>query len=157
MSFFTYGFEKRATERLVGGKADGKPDSKFDKKQIEVGIKVEREHIKDKEARKEVAKDHLTEDPKYYSHLKEMESKYVKKAGVLKGLASGLLGVSEFSGEQIARKAGTGVRRAIVPASAAGGTAVIMKKTDEKKEGEKTAFVGGVDAAALLRKKVKHL
>jgi len=80
MSFFTYGFEKRAAERLVGGKADGQPDSKFDKKQIKAGIKVEREHIPDPEARKEIAKDHLTEDPKYYSHLKEMENKYVKTA-----------------------------------------------------------------------------
>lgn len=82
MTFFTYGFEKRAAERLVGGKADGKPDSAFPEDQLRMGRRVEREHTKDPKAANEVAKDHLTEDSKYYTHLKEMEDKYVKTAFV---------------------------------------------------------------------------
>lgn len=65
-------------EKLVGGLADGEPDLKFDEEQIDMGVKVEREHTKDKKAQKEITKDHLKEDPKYYDHLKEMEDKYQK-------------------------------------------------------------------------------
>ena len=69
-----WNIEKR--EELVGGLGDGKKDSEFDAKELEAGQKVEREHTKDKKAQKEIARDHLTEDPKYYTHLKEMEDKY---------------------------------------------------------------------------------
>ena len=44
-------------------------------KQLKMGIKVEREHLRSKKARKEIALDHLAEDPKYYSKLKKVESK----------------------------------------------------------------------------------
>jgi len=61
------------SEKLKGGRADGKPDSKYDKKQIEKGIKVEREHSPDEEIRKEISLDHLEEIPDYYDRLDEME------------------------------------------------------------------------------------
>ena len=83
MQNFTYGFTKRAKELIVGGKADGKPSSDFPADQIAKGKKVEREHTNNPAMAEEVAKDHLTEDKKYYTHLKEMEDKYVKTAFVV--------------------------------------------------------------------------
>ena len=52
------------------------------KKELEKGIKVEMEHTKDKNKAKEIAMDHLTEDPKYYTKLKKVENKenYEKSA-----------------------------------------------------------------------------
>lgn len=68
-SLFSFG------EKLDGGLSDGIPDSKFDKKQLESGIKIEMEHTDDKEKAKEIAKDHLVEDPDYYVKL----LKYIEK------------------------------------------------------------------------------
>ena len=58
---------------LPGGLADNAPDSEFDKHQLEMGTKSELEHTSNKEMAKEIAKDHLKEDPKYYTKLKKME------------------------------------------------------------------------------------
>lgn len=44
-------------------------------KQLKIGINVEHEHTKDKKASREIALDHLKEDPKYYDKLKKMEAK----------------------------------------------------------------------------------
>jgi hypothetical protein len=53
---------------MPGGKGDDRPDPQFDAEQLAVGIKVEmEEHGLDEARAKEVAKDHLTEDPSYYS------------------------------------------------------------------------------------------
>lgn len=67
-----YWLYKRA-ERLQGGKADGMSDECFDKKQLGIGTKVEREHTKDKNVAREIARDHLEEIPDYYSRLARME------------------------------------------------------------------------------------
>ena len=66
-------------ERLRGGRADGKPDKKYDKKQIEKGVVVEREHSTENDIRKEIAKDHLEEIPDYYDRLDEMEEEAKKE------------------------------------------------------------------------------
>ena len=42
-------------------------------KQLEKGIKVESEHTTDKAIAKEIAMDHLFEDPKYYDKLANMK------------------------------------------------------------------------------------
>lgn len=67
--------EKAMREKIIGGLGDNKPDSGFDPKCLAHGIEVEKEHTKDKKVAKEIAKDHLTEDPKYYKKLKKMEAK----------------------------------------------------------------------------------
>lgn len=54
------------TEKLHGGAGDNRPDSDFDAEQLENGIKHEMEHTKDRKIAKEIAKDHLSEDPNYY-------------------------------------------------------------------------------------------
>ena len=56
-------------EKIKGGLADSRPDSDFDSEQLAKGIKVEYEHTNDKEIAKEIAKDHLAEDPDYYIKL----------------------------------------------------------------------------------------
>ena len=58
-----------AEDLIPGGKADFIPESKFDSKELALGIKVELEHTNDLEVAKEIAKDHLMEDSKYYTNL----------------------------------------------------------------------------------------
>ena len=60
-------------DELPGGAGDDKPDSNFDQEQLKIGIKHEMEHTKDIKIAKNIAKDHLTEDPNYYKKLKKIE------------------------------------------------------------------------------------
>ena len=66
---------KKYRDRLKGGKADKMKPGDFDKKQLAVGTKHEREHTTDKGLAREIAMDHLAEDPNYYKKLKKMEKK----------------------------------------------------------------------------------
>lgn len=45
------------------------------KKQLQMGMRVEMEHTNDESKAREIAMDHLWEDPKYYSKLKKIETK----------------------------------------------------------------------------------
>jgi hypothetical protein len=63
------------TEKLTGGRAAGMLDSEFDADDLEQAIKHEMEHTEDREAAKEIAKDHLIEDPDYYRKLAAIEQK----------------------------------------------------------------------------------
>jgi hypothetical protein len=56
------------------GKHDYSPNSSFDPKQLKMGIKIEKEHTTNTLVAELIAKDHLAEDPKYYTKLKKMES-----------------------------------------------------------------------------------
>ena len=60
-------------EQLTGGDGDNKPDSDFNSQQLEIGIKHEMEHTKNRKIAKEIAKDHLSEDPNYYKKIKKIE------------------------------------------------------------------------------------
>lgn len=62
-------------ERIPGGLAAGRPDSAFDPEQLAAGIEVELEHTSDPAVAKEIAKDHLMEDPRYYVKLRRLEDK----------------------------------------------------------------------------------
>ena len=59
-------------DKIKGGKADTKPITKYPLDQILQGIKVEKEHTKDNMAALEITKDHLEEDPHYYTKLKKV-------------------------------------------------------------------------------------
>ena len=84
-------------EKLKGGKADkktfedlvnknkkhGKSLSDVEKElkiQLRKGIKVEKEHTNDVVKAREIAMDHLFEDPKYYDKLSKIESKESRSA-----------------------------------------------------------------------------
>ena len=72
------GTSRKAKERIPGGLAEGKKPSDFDPKALAKGTKVEMEHTDDKEVAREIAMDHLTEDPKYYDKLETIE-KHARK------------------------------------------------------------------------------
>ena len=80
------------------GNSQHQPDSKYDQEQLAMGIKVEQEHVENVPVRKEIAKDHLEEDPRYYTHLREMEKKYaadvMPSSSKYHPLKEGLLGVT---------------------------------------------------------------
>lgn len=82
-----------STEKVAGGLADNKTVADIAehhagsnrgrvftvmfykiKNQLKKGIDVEMEHTNDPEMSKEIAKDHLWEDPEYYDKLEDMES-----------------------------------------------------------------------------------
>ena len=73
-------FEELVNKYKVKGK-DIKIVEKELKNQLNKGIKVEMEHTDDRKKAKEIALDHLFEDPKYYDKLKKIESKEAMGAG----------------------------------------------------------------------------
>lgn len=54
------------------GKNNDVPDDQFDPDELKKGIQHELEHTDDLDVAKAIAKDHLVEDPKYYSKLEEI-------------------------------------------------------------------------------------
>jgi ADP-ribose pyrophosphatase YjhB (NUDIX family) len=58
---------------LPGGKADNIPDQDFSPKELAIGAADEREHTSNDQIAKEIAKDHLQEDPAYYEKEKLSE------------------------------------------------------------------------------------
>jgi hypothetical protein len=84
-------------EKLKGGLSDNKTlqdiakkhsnNKTYDKvllglkQQLTMGLKVEVEHTNNKNEAKEVAMDHLFEDPKYYTKLRKMETNEVTDSG----------------------------------------------------------------------------
>lgn len=56
-------------KKLPGGVGDNTPNDKINPAQLSIGVQVEMEHTNDPEIAKEIAMDHLTEDPEYYTKL----------------------------------------------------------------------------------------
>ena len=71
-------------DSLPGGKGDETKPTNVSPEQLEMGIKVEMEHTNDRNLAREIALDHLTEDPNYYTSL--------KKAGMADELPGGKKG-----------------------------------------------------------------
>jgi len=55
--------------KLPGGKGDSLSSQDVDQKELTMGMKVEKEHTKDDSLAREIALDHLAEDPHYYTKL----------------------------------------------------------------------------------------
>jgi hypothetical protein len=66
----------REEDELPGGLADKKTPSDFDPKALAKGTKVELEHTSDPKLAREIAMDHLTEDPMYYEKLETIEERF---------------------------------------------------------------------------------
>lgn len=66
----------RQEDVLPGGLADKSKPEDFDPKQLAMGIKVELEHTNDPKLAREIAMDHLKEDPRYYTKLKKIEPRH---------------------------------------------------------------------------------
>lgn len=56
-------------KKLPGGVGDRTPTSSVDPIQLSLGVQIEMEHTNDPEIAQEIAMDHLTEDPEYYTKL----------------------------------------------------------------------------------------
>jgi len=90
-------------EKLEGGVADSKSldelakkhkvDVKILTKQFNKGIKVEMEHTDNKQMAKEIAMDHISEDPKYYDKLSKMETKDIKDNQNDKEMVDGIIDI----------------------------------------------------------------
>jgi len=65
---------RRCAERLPGGLAAGRCPEEFDQVDLRRGIEVELEHTGDLAIAREIAMDHLVEDPRYYEALAKMEA-----------------------------------------------------------------------------------
>ena len=54
---------------------DDRPDENYNPEELEMGIQVELDdnHSEDGEIQKSIAKDHLDEDPKYYTKLETID------------------------------------------------------------------------------------
>jgi uncharacterized protein YycO len=75
-------FKKNWHDHLPGGLADNKKPNDFDAKALAQGKAVEGEHTSRPEIAQEIAMDHLTEDPHYYTKLQKMEGEHEKQAGL---------------------------------------------------------------------------
>lgn len=64
---------KIAMDQLEGGEADERESREFDPTELSQGIEEEMEHTHDPELAQEIAQDHLSEYPTYYSELERME------------------------------------------------------------------------------------
>jgi hypothetical protein len=90
-------------EKLEGGIADSKSldelakkhkvDIKVLTKQFNKGVKVEMEHTDNKQMAKEIAMDHISEDPKYYDKLSKMETKDTKDNQNDKEMVDGIIDI----------------------------------------------------------------
>lgn len=81
----------KAKDVLKGGRGDNKPDSSFNRNELTLGIKHEKEHSPNRQISKETAKDHLVEDPHYYSKMQMLEKqKFFKHASAFKTIGSHL-------------------------------------------------------------------
>ena len=79
---------EKIIEYIPGGDAEGMTpediakkhgvDMSIVSKQLKMGIEVEYEHSPDKNVAAEIAKDHLTESPFYYSYLEHMEEEMME-------------------------------------------------------------------------------
>jgi hypothetical protein len=56
-------------DSLIGGVGDVTAPSNVNTKELSIGVQVEMEHTNDEKIATEIAMDHLTEDPEYYSKL----------------------------------------------------------------------------------------
>jgi len=68
-------FRNEEENFLSGGKGDDTDKEDVDPDELEMGIEVEKEHTRNKKIAKEIALDHLSSCPNYYSLLLEMEKK----------------------------------------------------------------------------------
>jgi hypothetical protein len=57
-------------EHIPGGLASGMKPADFNQRELHRGTEVELEHSSDRRIAREVAMDHLVEDPAYYKKLK---------------------------------------------------------------------------------------
>lgn len=66
-------------DKIPGGKGDEAEPRDFDQRELRMGIAVEMEHTKSRRLAREIAMDHLSEDPRYYTKLKKVHKESMKQ------------------------------------------------------------------------------
>lgn len=110
------------------------------KKEIVKGTKVEMEHTSNVAIAFEIAKDHLYEDPNYYTKLKKVETKEVTGSG-----SSGAFSAPLFSGEMKEKIKKIEATEATTSASSGSySTPAFVAKNDKNwRGGQKPIYKGG--------------
>jgi len=98
---------KAHKDRMPGGLADKKKPSDFDPEALRAGIKVEMEHTNDRTTAREIAMDHLAEDPAYYRKLKTIEKSLEKATGPKGGEYDVVGGKKVYRKKGVKRKKGS--------------------------------------------------
>jgi len=70
-------FLNERKDMIPGGKGDKLDEKDVDPEQLRMGIGVELEHTKNKALAKEIALDHLAEDPRYYTMMKKIHKESI--------------------------------------------------------------------------------
>jgi hypothetical protein len=78
------------------GKSKHKSDSDYCPIELEIGMKVEKEHLDSEEARKEIAKDHLEENPHYYTTVLAPKEKDVMEIAMKVLRKNGYRSIKDF-------------------------------------------------------------
>jgi tRNA nucleotidyltransferase/poly(A) polymerase len=116
---------RTAGELIPGGRARNLSPSLFDPEEIARGVRIEREHTPDSDIAQEIAMDHLTEFPDYYTRLERMESEARTAAAIPKKYEhidfKPPQGVADAAakGLELRRKASPSNRGGFTPAQAA--------------------------------------
>lgn len=76
---FLYWVIKDENNLLTGGKGDELNEEDVDQDELLKGLSVEMEHTTDKRIAREIALDHLAEDPKYYTKLEKIHKDNPRK------------------------------------------------------------------------------
>lgn len=137
-----------AKDLIRGGYADSVSSKKFPAGQLAKGRKVEAEHTNSPDIAEEIARDHLTEDPKYYTHLAKMESSNKVAWAALAGLGAKVIsgvgrGVKAVGGPAASKSFGGLVNRGV---RASGGQQKLMRNVGAGAVGAGalgTAYVAG--------------
>ena len=138
--------KQMSEEMLKGGKSDNKtlmdivkkhdpkgyyhPENTLEtlKKQLNKGIKVEMEHTNNKSKAKEIAMDHLYEDPKYYSKLEKIEGKKTETKEATGASSAGQYSTTAAWAKSTSKKDWRGKSKTQIP----GGKFVQVKKKCKK-------------------------
>jgi hypothetical protein len=78
------------------GKSKHKSDDEYCPIELEIGTKVEHEHVDSDEAAKEIAKDHLEENPNYYTTVLAPQEKDVMETAMKVLRKNGYRSIKDF-------------------------------------------------------------
>lgn len=111
-------------EMLPGGRSSGMRPGDFDPAQLAIGITVELEHTPDVRIAREIAMDHLAEDPNYYRMLAALHldgaqlggfrEDFVSTVGIVMGKAKATKFLDDFEA-LVEQRAAAGAERKVKP------------------------------------------
>jgi len=104
----------------------------FDDREVSRGIEVEKEHTKDVEIAKQIALDHLKEDPHYYAKLRKVEPKEQTMSQFSNFMEEFLSEVKHIGFKAAAKAAGGGEKGARIVAAAARNASAAAKRKNPR-------------------------